>query len=735
LPCPRSAALLLCLLASAAFSQSQPTDRPWTVEEIAGKVETSGGEAPDGLTWSPDGRRLALFDDNDDLVAVDPETGRRTQLFSAARLNKVGTREVNEKDRDHRTRYDQPEFLWSPDGEKILIDKDGELWLASLKGEKLDKVGDSEQGSGDDPKFSPDGRLLSYVHGHNLYALDLGKPGTPVALTHDGTSSLLNGEVDWVYLEELEVRSNSAWSPDSKQLAYLQMNESAVPEYPIVDWIGTHSSVDEQRYPQPGDPNPAVRVGVVAAAGGETRWINLPIRPGQDYIPRFGWAAPGVLWIETMARDQQHKDIYFANAATGEAKLALAQTDARYFDDKYDVNFYAPGEFLLTGWQDGYRHIYRFTYDAADPLSHPAAPGGELEHGSYDVDKVLSVDAATRGVYYDSNESDDLDKQVWVVKLDGSGKHQVTQAAGTHNADFAAGHDRFVDESSSRTTPRKLALCSGSGACKTIFEAGLPKNHVMRETKVLKLKAADGVTTLYATLLLPAGSAAAGSVPLINNPYGGPGSAGQQNAWSGRTFYFDQLLAEHGFAVMHMDNRDGARRGRDFAQAAYRDFGPVQLADQLAAIDQVLKLYPQLDPKRLGWWGWSWGGTFTLNAMTHSDRFKAGVAVAPVTDFRLYDSIYTERYLGLPAENAKAYGAASVLGSAKNLSGHLLIAHGTGDDNVHIANTVNFVQELITANKPYDLQIFPRKTHSIAGHDARKELYGRILAQFETYLK
>jgi dipeptidyl-peptidase-4 len=485
LPCPRSAALLLCLLASAAFSQSQPTDRPWTVEEIAGKVETSGGEAPDGLTWSPDGRRLALFDDNDDLVAVDPETGRRTQLFSAARLNKVGTREVNEKDRDHRTRYDQPEFLWSPDGEKILIDKDGELWLASLKGEKLDKVGDSEQGSGDDPKFSPDGRLLSYVHGHNLYALDLGKPGTPVALTHDGTSSLLNGEVDWVYLEELEVRSNSAWSPDSKQLAYLQMNESAVPEYPIVDWIGTHSSVDEQRYPQPGDPNPAVRVGVVAAAGGETRWINLPIRPGQDYIPRFGWAAPGVLWIETMARDQQHKDIYFANAATGEAKLALAQTDARYFDDKYDVNFYAPGEFLLTGWQDGYRHIYRFTYDAADPLSHPAAPGGELEHGSYDVDKVLSVDAATRGVYYDSNESDDLDKQVWVVKLDGSGKHQVTQAAGTHNADFAAGHDRFVDESSSRTTPRKLALCSGSGACKTIFEAGLPKNHVMRETKVL----------------------------------------------------------------------------------------------------------------------------------------------------------------------------------------------------------------------------------------------------------
>jgi dipeptidyl-peptidase-4 len=210
---------------------------------------------------------------------------------------------------------------------------------------------------------------------------------------------------------------------------------------------------------------------------------------------------------------------------------------------------------------------------------------------------------------------------------------------------------------------------------------------------------------------------------------------GSQNAWSGRTLFFDQLLAEHGFAVLHVDNRGSGRRGRDFAQAAYHDFGPAQLADQLAAIDQVLKLYPQLDAKRLGWWGWSWGGTFTLNAMTHSGRFKAGVSVAPVTDFRLYDSIYTERYLGLPAENPQVYDAATVLPTAKNLRGHLLIAHGTGDDNVHIANTVNFVQELIAADKPYDLQIFPRKTHSIAGHDARKELYGRILAHFESYLK
>ena len=729
----RFPAVCVLLLASSACAQ-QPADRPWTLEEISGKVEYLGGAAPDGLTWSPDGRRLALLDDDKGLVEVDPHTGQHTTLFPKVKLAGIDKREVNEKDRDHRARYDQPEFLWSPDSSRILFDQDGELWLGNLSGGQVTKVGDSEQGSGDDPKFSPDGKLLSYVHGHNLYVLDLANPNTPTQLTRDGSPTVLNGEVDWVYLEELEVRTNAAWSPDSKSLAYLQMNESAVPEFPIVDWIGVHATTDEQRYPQPGDPNPSVRVGVVPAAGGETRWINLPIRAGQDYIPRFGWASPGVVWVETLARDHQHKDIYFADIASGQVKLALAETDPKFFDDRYDVHFYAPGEFLLTSWRDGHTHIYHYTYDAAAPLAHEATLAGELEHGSYDVDKVVSVDASTRTVYYESNETDDLDKQVWAVGLDGAGKRQVTKTSGTHNSDFAKGHGRFIDDNSSRTSPRKLALCEGDGACTPIFAGGLPKYHVMRETKVLRLKAADGSTSLYATILLPPGGGAA-SVPLINNPYGGPGPMGSENAWSGRTFFFDQLLAEHGYAVLHVDNRGSGRRGRDFAQAAYHDFGPVQLADQLAAIDQVLKLYPQLDPKRLGWWGWSWGGTFTLNALTHSDRFKAGVSVAPVTDFRLYDSIYTERYLGLPAENPKVYDTAAVLPTAKNLSGHLLIAHGTGDDNVHIGNTVNFVQALITANKPYDLQIFPRKTHSIAGHDARKELYARILAHFEMYLK
>jgi dipeptidyl-peptidase-4 len=234
-------------------------------------------------------------------------------------------------------------------------------------------------------------------------------------------------------------------------------------------------------------------------------------------------------------------------------------------------------------------------------------------------------------------------------------------------------------------------------------------------------------------VLLPESTSAA-SVPLIVNPYGGPGSQTVTNAWSSNLFW-DELLAQHGFAVLHTDNRGMAGRGRAFQQAAWHNFGPVQLEDQLTVVDAALAQYPQLDTKRLGWWGWSWGGTFTLYAMTHSDRFRAGIAVAPVTDWRDYDSIYTERYMSEPADFASGYKDFSVVNSAANLKGHLLLVVGTGDDNVHIENTVQFVQKLIDAGIPYDLQIFPGKTHSIAGSESRTHLYNRILAQFEMYLK
>ena len=303
-----------------------------------------------------------------------------------------------------------------------------------------------------------------------------------------------------------------------------------------------------------------------------------------------------------------------------------------------------------------------------------------------------------------------------------------------HKPEFSPNARLYADNFSNIETPPTVAMCSVTGAtCKTFWQPTLNPEYKLMAPRELMLKASDG-TTLYASLVLPPGEHANGSVPLINNPYGGPHAQTVQNAWTGRAQLFDQVLAEHGFAVLHVDNRGMGGRGRDFAQAAYHNFGPMQLADQLGAMDQVLAQFPELDAKRQGWWGWSWGGTFTLYAMTHSDRFKAGVSVAPVTDWRNYDSTYTERYMSKPSENADQYRDFSVVTNADKLQGRLLLVQGTGDDNVHLENTIQFIQKLIDAQLPYDLQLYPRKTHSIAGADARTHLYTRILAQFQAYL-
>jgi dipeptidyl-peptidase-4 len=308
----------------------------------------------------------------------------------------------------------------------------------------------------------------------------------------------------------------------------------------------------------------------------------------------------------------------------------------------------------------------------------------------------------------------------------------LSAGAGFHTGNFAPRGGAFVDRQSSRMEAPALSLCRAAGKCDVFWQTRALESYHPRAPEQLEVKAHDG-TTLYATLLLPEDTRPA-SVPLILNPYGGPGASTVANKWE-NSLLFDELLAQHGFAVLRADNRGMGGRGRAFAQAAYHNFGPIQLEDQLTVLDAALDKFPQLDRKRLGWWGWSWGGTFTLYAMTHSDRFRAGVAVAPVTDWRDYDSIYTERYMSEPEEFAAGYREFSVVNSAANLKGRLLLVHGTGDDNVHMENTVRFVQKLIEAGIPYDLQIYPRKTHSIAGPDARTHLYNRILAHFEEYLK
>jgi dipeptidyl-peptidase-4 len=689
------------------------------------------GTPPDELTWSPDGKHLTYLDGGE-LIDLDPGTGKPHVMVSRAKLATLNGASDSETDRDHRDRYKMASYLWSPDSSHLLFDSNGRLWYYNLRNGTGVEIGFTGAASGDDPKFSPNGEFISFIRDHGLSVLrisDSGRPPTPVAPPPN--LHTLEGEVDWVYEEELETRSNYFWSPDSKKLAFLEMNEGDVPQYPIEDWIPTHAMVDLQRFPQPGDPNPEVRVGVVGAGGGKPLWVRMPIVSGQDYIPRFGWVDRKTLWIETVTRDHKHRDLYFADAATGQAHSVLQIADEKFVDDNYDVSV-GSGAIVLTNWTDGHNHLYLYSYDQGNPAASEARLERQLTRGDFEVGDILRVDFEGKRVEFGSNEGNPLEQQLWQVSFAGERK-QLSAGAGRHEGSFAPAGEAYADKHSTRLDPPTMSLCESPGKCNIFWQTRALELYHLRAPEQIEVKANDG-STLYATLLLPEGAAPPGSVPLIVNPYGGPGVQAVANRWSDNLL-FDELLAQHGFAVLHADNRGTAMRGRDFAQAAWHNFGPIQFEDQLTVLDAVLTRYPQLDAKRLGWWGWSWGGSFTLYALSHSDRFRAGVAVAPVTDWHDYDSIYTERYMGRPAEFASGYRDFSVVNAAAKLQGRLLLAQGTADDNVHMENMVQYVQKLIDAGIPYDLQIYPRKTHSIKGPDVRTHLYNRILAHFEEYLK
>ncbi len=726
----RSRPLRQILFALAITFGCSAAAQSLTVDQIYSQVEAT--QPPQGIQWSPDGTRLSYIADNGDLVAIEGGTGTTSVLVDHDKMKALNSPVTSEHDRNNRTRYKQASYFWVPDSKHLLFDSNGQLWFFDLATKTGLQIASTGSGSGDDPKFSPDGTFLSYIRDHNLYSFRMKDTAPPMRLTDSQADHVLDGEVDWVYEEELDVRSNYFWSPDSRRIAYLQSNETPVPEYPIEDWIPTHATVDRQRYPQPGDPNPVVRIGVVNAGGGKTRWINIPVDNGSDYIPRFGWLNNKTLWVETLKRDHKTLTLFFADLTMDETKAVLTQTDAKFLDESYDLTFFA-SNFLLTSWHDGHNHIYLYRFDGGNPLGSEASLVKQLTGGNWEVADIAGVNQQAQTVYYLSNEGDPRRQQIWVVGLNGEGKHQVSREGEWHEPIFSPNTNFFADTVSSLTTPPVLDLCRHQSDCRPIWKAP-PLSAPLTPLLNVEWKAADGMTTLYGRLILPPGKTAAASVPLITNPYGGPHVQTVTGQWDARERLFDQVLVQNGFAVLHVDNRGMAGRGRAFAQAAYNNFGPVQLGDQVTALDQTLRAYPQLDPKRLGWWGWSWGGTFTLYALTHNDRFRAGVAGAPVTDWQNYDSIYTERYLGQPTLNADVYREDSVVNSAQNLKGRLLLVQGTGDDNVHLENTIQFIQKLIDADLPYDLQLYPRKTHGVDGAEATTHLYRAILAHFDRYL-
>jgi dipeptidyl-peptidase 4 len=724
-------------LETSLWAQSSPL-KPLTIEAIFAPGGLTG-RAPETLEWSPDGTKLSFlqFDDqgeHPELWYVDTATGGKKILVSAAKLaalapdyNKV----KDERERERLTRYHVAAYLWAPDSKHLIFDSQGQLWLFDLATSTAVQFTSAPDPSGD-PKFSPDGSRVSYVRKHNLYVQPVnGKEEKQ--LTKDTKDDRFNGDIDWVYGEELAVRSNYFWSPNSKEIVFLHMDETNVPTYPITNWIPTHPTVDNEKYPKVGDPNPVVKLGVADADKGKVRWISLTDSP-EAYIPRFGWVRDGVLWAEVLNRDQDEMDLYFVDAKSGRPTRVLTETSPKaWINVNDDFRVLKSGDrFLWSSWRDGHTHLYLYSFDQKNPLAATAKLERQITQGDFEVLGVDGVDEKAGTVFFSSAKDDPRQRHLFSIKLDGSGLEQLTREEGMHSGNFSEDANYYAQTFMGPRTAPQISLCTVGGACAPVWQARDDvAEYGLRAPKFLEFKAEDG-TTLYGRLLLPPEPPASGKIPLIVNIYGGP--AGQM-VLKEPTTPFDEVMARQGFAVFAVDNRGTPGRDRKFQTAIRHEFGAIELQDQLAALDQLFTQYPQLDRERLGIWGWSNGGSMTIYAMTHSSRFRAGVAVAPVTDQINYDTIYTERYMGQLKDDAVGYRESDVTGAAANLEGALLIAHGTGDDNVHFQNSVQMINALITAGKQFQLMIYPNKTHSIAGSDARDHLFHMIQAHFERELK
>jgi dipeptidyl-peptidase-4 len=714
--------LVFLLLALCWFCPAHAQKKPVTIQAITGGQRTG---VPGQAIWAPDGRRFAYEQDRNVYLYDVPSRTRRL-LVSLASLESTATTAPKSETFAWQNRgVVEQEIQWAQDGSALLLSAGGDLfWFRFGEGSWSQLTATPEVEA--DPKLSPDGLRVSFRRANDLYVLDISSKQV-TRLTRDGSATLWNARLDWVYPEELDLATAHWWSPDSKQIAYLQFDVSREPLYPHADLLPLRPVYEPQRYPKAGDPNADVRLGVVSATGGETKWMDLG-ETRDALLARVRWIPDSSgLFVQRLNRVQNRLDLLHAITATGASRLVLREED-RYWVNVADIlEFLGKGaEFLWSSERDGFRHLYRYSLDGRQLA--------RLTAGEWEVTELAGVDEAAGTVYFVSTQGSPLERHLYRVNLDGSGRSRITQAPGTHAISMAPRSEYYLDTFSNLASPPARTLFKADGSQWAVFVAadhGPLEEYDIRPTEVVEVRA-DDKTVLYARLIRPAGFRTGVKYPAVVFVYGGPHAQQVRNRWAGLTI--EQALAHRGFVIWELDNRGSGGRGHLWESALYRGFGAKELEDQQAGVRRLISM-GFVAPGRLGIYGWSYGGYMTLYALLNApDLFRAGVAGAPVVDWRNYDTIYTERYLGLPSENAEAYRRSSPVNDARNLKANLLIIHNLEDDNVLFQNTLQMADALERAGKAFDLAIYPQKTHAVTS-PAREHMLDSVAAFFERHLK
>jgi len=709
-----------------------PTGGVLTVERIYSQPSLSG-HLTRGIAWTPDGKKLSFFRDippgrvqkaQSELWIMDAASGKGQLLVSAEKLETILPAETEKTTQATGLGRRAPsEYQWAPDASAILFQSSTALAWLDLKTETSRTLVSVKETIAD-AKISPDGHYVSFVRGHNLWLVSV-SDGKQRRLTQNGTEEIREGELDWVYPEELDIKTAYWWSPDSSAVAYLEMDERKVSQYPLVNFSSYDGEAEMERYPVAGGANPVVRVLVASVQGGEPRAMDAGAET-EKYIPRVDWLNDSKhLAIQRLNRQQTVLELLIADADSGKSSIALTEKDQYWINVSDDLYFFKDGKrFLWSSERSGYRHLYLYGLDGKQLA--------QLTKGDWEVSALEAVDESKGLIYFTATEKSPLERQLYRLALDGTGFARVTKEEGTHHVHVAPNAAAFVDTYSNSMAPPRQDLLRADGSRITAINenkvAELAEYH-LSPVEFLTVKSHDGMT-LNAMMIKPAGFDSAKKYPVLVYTYGGPRAQVVLNAWGGSTFLWHELLAQKGYIIFALDNRGSAGRGHLFEEPIHFRLGAQEMSDQRDGAS-YLKSLPYVDANRIGIWGWSYGGHMTLHAMFEDpEDFKVGFAGGPVSDWYYYDTIYTERYLGLPQKSEESYQDSSPVKNAEHLKGKLLIAHGTGDDNVHFANTLAVIDKLIEAGKYAEVMAFPGRGHGVSDPPARRVLMQRVTQFF-----
>jgi dipeptidyl-peptidase-4 len=673
---------------------------------------------------------IAMKNTNQYTVLNFDRTTRTMQidLYDFATLKKVNTLIDTKNFSELANGIDS--YVFSKDEKQLLIANNSnpifrhsytaDYFLYNLETKKLTKVLEQVQ----EPTFSPDGFKIGFAKNNNLFIYEIASAKVTQVTSDGKKNSIINGITDWVYEEEFAFVRAYDWSADGKKLAYIRFDESEVPEFSMnVFKKDLYPTVETFKYPKAGEKNALVSLHVYDVTSAASKTINLG-NYNDFYIARMKWTnEANVLSAQVLNRHQDNLDLLFIDGATGNAKVVLNEKDKAYVDVTDNLTFLKDNSFIWTSEKDGYNHIY--LYDKAGKLKN------QVTKGNWEVTAYYGFDEKNRTVFYQSVENGSIGRDVYRIGLDGKNKVKLSQQVGTNAATFSPNFDNFINTYSSVTQPTTYTLNSSKDGKQ--IQSIVDNNALAEKLKKYDLpnKEFFELTTekghkLNAWMIKPKDFDATKKYPVFMFQYSGPGSQQVANQWLNSNDYWFMMLSQQGYIVACVDGRGTGFKGADFKKCTQKELGKFEVEDQIDAA-KVIGNYTYVDKTRIGIFGWSYGGFMSSNCLFKgADVFKMAIAVAPVTNWRFYDSIYTERYMQTPQENASGYDDNSPINHVSKLKGNFLLIHGTADDNVHVQNTMQMIEALVQANKQFDWAIYPDKNHGIYGGKTRIQLYNKM---------